>query len=76
MAGILIPAGSDLGMSSLWSVMLGWLASLPEHRLGFNVVSWFRMPSPYTTPGQTASLPLPTLLHVSQPMWYNLSPRT
>lgn len=30
-AGILITAGSDLRTSSLWSVMLGWLAGLPEH---------------------------------------------
>lgn len=46
MTGTLILAGNDLRTSSLWSVMLEWLAGFPEHiDWGLSIVSRFRMQS-------------------------------
>lgn len=37
MAGILIPASSDLRTSSLWNIMLGWLAEAQRLRVQWGV---------------------------------------
>lgn len=69
-AGILIPAGSDLRTSSLWTIMLRWLAE--AHRLGVQCGVPFQDTVSFPQyqdlePGHTTSIPFPVL----EPAWYN-----